>query len=1068
MATFEDVRIVKDSLRKHRMFEGCDDDFLETLARKMSFQLVKRDKVVVEKGAYFSSMVVVLHGVVDVVVDGVTIFPVERYGVFNEAALMGFGDTCPATVQVGAEVLPFGSAEVALLAREDFAKVAQTFPQYSERYAAALSTSSFSCLRPVCPKLDLLPGISTAAAPPSAVLELGQTALLARFAFPREVVLEAGADSDALYILLRGAVEIIDPPVAASPSPEMTWQMLSPKGRRMAEAEPPRRVVEVLPNAEPVVFGTSVLFGVRDAHEVTVVAKSPCYFAFIPRRHFAQIMQERKVEMQVDDLDDFLRDHCDGATLPPLMERTSQVEIFRHFSRNEKLMGIWCSLLQTRVYPPCAIIIKEGSRSCDLAMHILLRGRAQALRGGMQIGTLEEEGGVFGELRLFGIVETSSATIRAECLVITQILRESALIQGLRRCPGEIQKIMHMATRHLSDAGSSTSPSYAKRLAVQSVTESIRKSPNLAGLDDEFIMAIGEQAVDRVFLPGDLVMVQGAMEDTMFIMVSGTASVLLSSDEFTNDADEELAEDLRNRSHVTTIWRAAGTVKKKLRHVRLLRRPSVAPAPARSADASPLPSETPQEEKAPLPPRQVGILRAGSICGELAMLGIHPKRAATVRADTICCMWEISSSTALTRLEEFPNSLRHFRDLVTTNLESSVKVCMDLMLLLRNFDHHFRMKLGLFCERRAYFPGEHICVEGKDADGMYILCTGQVIMKKKNQKIMELQHGDHVNSLVMLGVQKKSYFTLTAVHTCHILVVNRHSYLQVLESCPSAREAAAEMEASEKAAFAEFQKCYASFARCVRGAERKEDPETTIRRLVEAGTSEVLTCVRRCIDPAIAGEDSVSRDPICKAVWRAWCRFLRFVRYQKAKASENDRRMRSVDQWIEERRTVIQALEQARGQTTPSLTDTRSKFSLSPLASSTMISANISVSDLSDSTGSPKLGGAMTLPRFDHLRLQCSSAGTSAGSLASPRSSRSARAGGSSAVGGAGSGWLPPGSPALSARGLAGRAAACEYRPVTSGPVEAVAVSSPPAVAAEPARQGRRVFWTSMYAAVEG
>merc|ERR1719326_809093 len=109
---------------------------------------------------------------------------------------------------------------------------------------------------------------------------------------------------------------------------------------------------------------------------------------------------------------------------------------------------------------------------------------------------------------------------------------------------------------------------------------------------------------------------------------------------------------------------------------------------------------------------RVGTLHAGSITGELAMLGVSLIRSATIEAQTICSMWEITQEKALAILERYPDAQMHFAHIIVEHLERTVPARILSTPLFRGFDRKFRMLLGLYCERRAYFPGHRIVREG--------------------------------------------------------------------------------------------------------------------------------------------------------------------------------------------------------------------------------------------------------------------------------------------------------------------------------------------------------------------
>merc|ERR1719421_2235968 len=69
---------------------------------------------------------------------------------------------------------------------------------------------------------------------------------------------------------------------------------------------------------------------------------------------------------------------------------------------------------------------------------------------------------------------------------------------------------------------------------------------------------------------------------------------------------------------------------------------------------------------------RVGTLHPGSITGELAMLGVSTVRSATIEAETICSMWEITQEKALVILDRFPDAQKRFSELIVKHLERTV------------------------------------------------------------------------------------------------------------------------------------------------------------------------------------------------------------------------------------------------------------------------------------------------------------------------------------------------------------------------------------------------------------
>jgi hypothetical protein len=88
--------------------------------------------------------------------------------------------------------------------------------------------------------------------------------------------------------------------------------------------------------------------------------------------------------------------------------------------------------------------------------------------------------------------------------------------------------------------------------------------------------------------------------------------------------------------------------------------------------------------------------------------------------------------------------------------------------------------------------------------------------------VKHLHNGDHVDSLAMLGVHERCYWTITAERTCHVLILSRQSYLQVSESCGGLREEAQMLKQEELLYFEELK------SQEVRTARNREQSQAMI------------------------------------------------------------------------------------------------------------------------------------------------------------------------------------------------------------------------------------------------
>merc|ERR1712107_864577 len=175
----------------------------------------------------------------------------------------------------------------------------------------------------------------------------------------------------------------------------------------------------------------------------------------------------------------------------------------------------------------------------------------------------------------------------------------------------------------------------------------------------------------------------------------------------------------------------------------------------------------------------------GMISGELAMLGVSNIRSATIEADTICTMWEVTQEKGMTILREFQDARKHFSDIIVKHLERTVPGRLLNHPLFKCFDRKLRTLLGLYCERCVYYPGCVIAKEGALGDALFIVNQGMVILEKKGTTIKSYAAGAYFGTTVMLGLHKHYFITIRALQTCHVLTITRTSYMHTLEKYPS-------------------------------------------------------------------------------------------------------------------------------------------------------------------------------------------------------------------------------------------------------------------------------------------
>merc|ERR1719258_813104 len=63
-------------------------------------------------------------------------------------------------------------------------------------------------------------------------------------------------------------------------------------------------------------------------------------------------------------------------------------------------------------------------------------------------------------------------------------------------------------------------------IGIEPFLRVMKASPLFATTSPDFVEELSHAAIDRIYMPGDLIIEQGTKGDSMFIMVSGQAGVL--------------------------------------------------------------------------------------------------------------------------------------------------------------------------------------------------------------------------------------------------------------------------------------------------------------------------------------------------------------------------------------------------------------------------------------------------------------------------------------------------------------------------------------------------------------
>jgi len=468
-----------------------------------------------------------------------------------------------------------------------------------------------------------------------------------------------------------------------------------------------------------------------------VKAQTVCYCRVFHREMLLDLLMRHGEDMKDTLLGQMVRHNNPASTAPALANPegrmhsrffggTSVLQDFIDAGCSEEFLEFLEGNLESRLYPKnkmiCDLYTKSGKRS----LQMLMSGEATVEDGQGQRPL--HIGEVFGRMASLGLnpkpLGATSVVAAEHCCI--QVLHQITVVRALELFQENRKNILMLDHDHLKKGKNGKSADFAAML---------QNSQFFCNMHPGFVEELGNAAIDRIFMPGDLIVHEGDSGHSMFILVHGNAEVFMTEREGVKVKAQPKKPVLkrRNTKHMS----------------------------------------------------RVGVLSPGGICGELAMLGITQTRSASIQASTLCVLWEVTQDRALQILDRYPEERSLFGGVIVQNLDLSVPGRLLGLPIFSPFDRKFRMLLTLYAKRSAYFP-EHVIVrEGEIGDKLIILNLGPAMLEKRGFTVKMFSPGSIFGADHMLGINRSYCGTLIAMSVCHALSVERSSYLLALEQYPS-------------------------------------------------------------------------------------------------------------------------------------------------------------------------------------------------------------------------------------------------------------------------------------------
>src|SRR5262249_55507455 len=137
---------------------------------------------------------------------------------------------------------------------------------------------------------------------------------------------------------------------------------------------------------------------------------------------------------------------------------------------------------------------------------------------------------------------------------------------------------------------------------------------------------------------------------------------------------------------------------------------------------------------------QITTLPEGSFFGEMALLSGAPRAASVESASEETQLLEISTSVLRELSQRYPAVARALKKFYRQRLLTNV---MKTSRLFQPFNKTDRGELGRRFRWRDARKGEVIVREGAETDGLYVVLSGEVEVRKGNQTVLaKFKEGD--------------------------------------------------------------------------------------------------------------------------------------------------------------------------------------------------------------------------------------------------------------------------------------------------------------------------------------
>ncbi|MFZ5471802.1 MAG: cyclic nucleotide-binding domain-containing protein [Myxococcota bacterium] len=178
--------------------------------------------------------------------------------------------------------------------------------------------------------------------------------------------------------------------------------------------------------------------------------------------------------------------------------------------------------------------------------------------------------------------------------------------------------------------------------------------------------------------------------------------------------------------------------------------------------------------------QEIAVLHDGSFFGEMALLSGAPRTASVEVASEQAQLLEISASVLTELSRRYPQVSQALKKFCRQRLLSNV---MSTSALFKPFSRDDRKDLVRRFRARDVGRNEVVIREGEQSDGMYVVLSGEVEVKKNGQNLAKLKEGEIFGEMSLLEKAPASA-TVSAARRTSLLRLPREDFNRIILSHP--------------------------------------------------------------------------------------------------------------------------------------------------------------------------------------------------------------------------------------------------------------------------------------------